>query len=74
MKYAAEICQTYRRKQTLTQTVTSWWSGGGGGGGNNLQTFSEHELHAELCHAECLLAQALLTFIQDEQLVRFIEG
>lgn len=32
------------------------------------------ELHSELVHAECLLQRALLSFIQDENLISFIKG
>jgi len=32
------------------------------------------EVHAELCYAECLLIRALLTFIQDENLISFVKG
>ena len=32
------------------------------------------EIHAELCYAECLLVRALLTFIQDENLISFVKG
>jgi hypothetical protein len=39
----------------------------------DLYYFSE-ELHAELCYAECLIERALLTFIQDENLINFVKG
>jgi hypothetical protein len=32
------------------------------------------EIHAELCYAECLLERALLTFLQDENLISFVKG
>jgi hypothetical protein len=32
------------------------------------------EIHAELCYAECLLIRALLTFVQDENLISFVKG
>ena len=42
---------------------------------NSFYPFSNPvELHAELCYAECLLEWALLTFIQDENLMSFIKG
>ena len=37
-------------------------------------TYSELELHAELCHAECLLLKAALTFCEDETLVSFVKA
>ena len=36
--------------------------------------FTEHELHAELCYAECLLLKAALTFHEDETLVSFVKA
>ena len=31
-------------------------------------------VHAELCYAECLIQRALLTFVQDENLISFVKG
>ncbi|XP_015755640.1 PREDICTED: tetratricopeptide repeat protein 39B-like [Acropora digitifera] len=57
----------HRRKQTWTQSFTSWiW--------NPYDNLKEVERHAELCYAECLFMRAMLTFIQDENLVSFIKG
>ncbi|XP_041444834.1 tetratricopeptide repeat protein 39A isoform X3 [Xenopus laevis] len=36
--------------------------------------FTEVELHAEVCYAECLLQRAALTFLQDENMISFIKG
>ena len=36
--------------------------------------YSAEEIHAELCYAECLMERALLTFIQDENLISFVKG
>jgi hypothetical protein len=36
--------------------------------------FISDEIHAELCYAECLLLRALLTFVQDENLISFVKG
>ncbi|MED6245128.1 tetratricopeptide repeat domain 39A [Ataeniobius toweri] len=38
------------------------------------KTFTEEELHAEVCYAECLLQRAALTFLQDENMINFIKG
>ena len=35
---------------------------------------SAEEIHAELCYAECLLLRALLSFVQDENLLSFVKG
>nr|XP_019936188.1 PREDICTED: tetratricopeptide repeat protein 39A [Paralichthys olivaceus] len=38
------------------------------------KSFTEEELHAEVCYAECLLQRAALTFLQDENMISFIKG
>ena len=35
---------------------------------------SLEEFHAELCYAEGLLIRAMLTFVQDENLISFVKG
>ncbi|XP_048845791.1 tetratricopeptide repeat protein 39A-like [Brienomyrus brachyistius] len=60
MKDAQAVCQRYRRKSSFNSL-----------GGKN---FTEDELHAELCYAECLLQRAALTFLQDENMISFIKG
>ncbi|ESP02475.1 hypothetical protein LOTGIDRAFT_138416 [Lottia gigantea] len=68
IKRSVAVCNTYRRKTTVmgsfrkTLTRVSY---------NDL---TEDEIHAELCYAECLLLRALLTFIQDENLISFVKG
>ncbi|KAL8600738.1 hypothetical protein ACOMHN_057326 [Nucella lapillus] len=42
--------------------------------GVNYDEFTEEEAHAELIYAESLLIRALLTFIQDENLISFVKG
>ncbi|KAK2502066.1 hypothetical protein MC885_016094 [Smutsia gigantea] len=39
-----------------------------------MDQFTEEEIHAEVCYAECLLQRAALTFLQDENMVSFIKG
>lgn len=66
-KMALDVCERHRRRQTWTQSFTSWiWS--------PFDNLTEVERHAELCYAECLFMRAMLTFIQDENLVSFIKG
>ncbi|GAB1599888.1 tetratricopeptide repeat protein 39A-like, partial [Argonauta hians] len=36
--------------------------------------YTEDECHAELCYAEALLIRAMLTFVQDENLISFVKG
>ncbi|XP_064197020.1 tetratricopeptide repeat protein 39A-like isoform X1 [Anguilla rostrata] len=38
------------------------------------KSYTEEELHAELCYAECLLQRAALTFLQDENMISFLKG
>jgi len=67
-KIALDVCERHRRRQTWTESFTSWiWN-------PSYDNLTEVERHAELCYAECLFMRALLTFIQDENLVSFIRG
>uniref|UniRef100_A0A8C4YLK6 Tetratricopeptide repeat domain 39A n=1 Tax=Gopherus evgoodei TaxID=1825980 RepID=A0A8C4YLK6_9SAUR len=66
MKEAQEICQRFRRKSSMTGSLSSLVS--------KADSFTEVELHAEVCYAECLLQRAALTFLQDENMVNFLKG
>uniref|UniRef100_A0A452IIP7 Tetratricopeptide repeat domain 39A n=1 Tax=Gopherus agassizii TaxID=38772 RepID=A0A452IIP7_9SAUR len=66
MKEAQEICQRFRRKSSVTGSLSSLVS--------KADSFTEVELHAEVCYAECLLQRAALTFLQDENMVNFLKG
>ncbi|KAM4747420.1 tetratricopeptide repeat protein 39A-like [Rhinophrynus dorsalis] len=61
MKQAQEICQRFRRKTSLINKFGA-------------DSFTEVELHAEVCYAECLLQRAALIFLQDENMISFIKG
>ncbi|XP_041444833.1 tetratricopeptide repeat protein 39A isoform X2 [Xenopus laevis] len=61
MKKAQEICQRFRKKSSLINKFGA-------------DAFTEVELHAEVCYAECLLQRAALTFLQDENMISFIKG
>ncbi|XP_043940598.1 tetratricopeptide repeat protein 39A-like isoform X2 [Protopterus annectens] len=67
MKTAQEICQRYRKKLTVVDSITNIVTKAG-------ESFTEDEIHAEVCYAECLLQRAALTFLQDENMVNFIKG
>nr|XP_058942050.1 tetratricopeptide repeat protein 39B-like isoform X1 [Pocillopora verrucosa] len=68
VKLAVNICERQRKKPTWSETFSSWiWS-------SAYDEFSMEEKHAELCYTECLLLDALLTFIQDDNLVSFVWG
>ncbi|KAM9115181.1 tetratricopeptide repeat protein 39A-like [Pangshura tecta] len=66
MKEAQEICQRFRRKSSMTGSLSGLVS--------KVDSFTEVELHAEVCYAECLLQRAALTFLQDENMVNFLKG
>ncbi|MBN3305798.1 TT39A protein, partial [Amia calva] len=68
MKSAQEVCQRFRKKSTVVGSITSVVSKSSG------DDFTEEELHAEACYAECLLQRAALTFLQDENMMGFIKG
>ncbi|XP_075433956.1 tetratricopeptide repeat protein 39A-like, partial [Ascaphus truei] len=61
MKDVQETCQRFRKKSSLIQKPGA-------------DSFTEVELHAEVCYAECLLQRASLTFLQDENMINFIKG
>ncbi|KAG7486281.1 tetratricopeptide repeat protein 39B-like [Solea senegalensis] len=62
-----DICQTFRRKTGIVETLTSLWFR------QPADNLTEEELHAELCYAEVLLQKAALTFL-DESIIGFIKG
>eukprot|EP00112_Aurelia_sp_Birch-Aquarium-sp1_P009460 Seg2074.6 transcript_id=Seg2074.6/GoldUCD/mRNA.D3Y31 product="Tetratricopeptide repeat protein 39B" protein_id=Seg2074.6/GoldUCD/D3Y31 len=68
VKRSLAVCNKYRRSQTWTETLYNFV------GKPHFSDYSEVEVHAELCYAECLLERAILTFIQDENLISFIKG
>ncbi|XP_012666917.1 tetratricopeptide repeat protein 39A [Otolemur garnettii] len=68
MKEAQLLCQRYRRKSSMTDSFSSLVHR------PTLGQFTEEEIHAEVCYAECLLQRAALTFLQDENMVSFIKG
>ncbi|XP_073863111.1 tetratricopeptide repeat protein 39A isoform X3 [Macaca fascicularis] len=68
MKEAQMLCQRHRRKSSVTDSFSSLVNR------PTLGQFTEEEIHAEVCYAECLLQRAALTFLQDENMVSFIKG
>ena len=63
LKEAANVCGRYRHRVTVTDMVT--W---------RKTKYTVTEAHAELCYAECILARAALTFLEDETLVAFVKA
>ncbi|CAH1776044.1 unnamed protein product [Owenia fusiformis] len=68
VKAAVSVCNKKRKKTSMAQSFTRALSK------TNYDEYTEEECHAELCYAECLLERALLTFIQDENLISFVKG
>ncbi|XP_066453706.1 tetratricopeptide repeat protein 39A isoform X2 [Eleutherodactylus coqui] len=68
MKEAQAVCQRFRKKSTVADSFNNLVHG------QSLDQFTEEEIHAEVCYAECLLLRAALTFLQDENMVSFIKG
>ncbi|XP_052069149.1 tetratricopeptide repeat protein 39B-like [Mytilus californianus] len=66
LKKSLHVCDRHRRKYSFTETITR--------SGIKTSQLKEDEIHAELCYAECLLLRALLTFVQDENLISFVKG
>ncbi|XP_075038163.1 tetratricopeptide repeat protein 39A isoform X2 [Mixophyes fleayi] len=68
MKDAQSVCQRFRKRSTVADSFNNLVHG------QSLDQFTEDEIHAEVCYAECLLQRAALTFLQDENMVSFIKG
>uniref|UniRef100_A0A5S6Q917 Ig-like domain-containing protein n=1 Tax=Trichuris muris TaxID=70415 RepID=A0A5S6Q917_TRIMR len=68
-KHASDVCDKYRKPNNLAGRLTTF-------GSSNVEEdhFTDVQLHAELCYAEALLERALLTFVQDENLISFLKG
>lgn len=62
-----DFCDT-RRQRSRMDKMTSFVRS------RNMKNLTEEQIHAELCHAECGLMKAFLTFLSDENLVSFIKG
>ncbi|XP_059110682.1 tetratricopeptide repeat protein 39A isoform X3 [Peromyscus eremicus] len=68
MKEAQLLCQRYRKKLSMSDSLSNLVHR------PTMDQFTEEEIHAEVCYAECLLQRAALTFLQDENMVSFIKG
>ncbi|CAO2588463.1 Tetratricopeptide repeat protein 39A [Lemmus lemmus] len=68
MKEAQSLCQRHRRKSSVSDSLSNLVHR------PTMDQFTEEEIHAEVCYAECLLQRAALTFLQDENMVSFIKG
>ncbi|KAB7498064.1 Tetratricopeptide repeat protein 39B [Armadillidium nasatum] len=68
LKQSVEVCNKQRRKNTIGESLGKMVKK------VDYNSYSEDEIHAELCYAECLLLRAVLSFIEDETLISFIKG
>ncbi|XP_065165707.1 tetratricopeptide repeat protein 39B-like [Atheta coriaria] len=68
LKHSIAVCNRYRRKNTIGESLGKMVKN------PNFEKYTEMEAHAELCHAECLLLKAMLTFLEDETLSSFIKA
>ncbi|KAL7726680.1 hypothetical protein ACLKA6_012761 [Drosophila palustris] len=68
LRKCIDLCQRYRKKITLTASIGNTFKK------RNFNQLTDLECHAELCLAESLLMNALLTFIGDENLTGLIRG
>ncbi|XP_034670614.1 tetratricopeptide repeat protein 39B-like isoform X2 [Drosophila subobscura] len=58
-----DLCKLFRKKNTITESIAC-----------TFKKLTDQECHAELCLAEALLMNALLTFIKDDNLGGLIRG
>ncbi|KAG1703674.1 Tetratricopeptide repeat protein 39B [Nymphon striatum] len=68
LKKAAHVCKKFQKNNSVTASLKKMISSA------DYSEYTEEQIHAELCYAECLLQRAVLTFIQDESVVNFFKG
>ncbi|XP_043237595.1 tetratricopeptide repeat protein 39B-like isoform X8 [Amphibalanus amphitrite] len=68
LRSSVEVCNRFRRKSTLGETVSKIVKKPDYG------LYTEEEAHAELCYAKCLLLRAVLNFVEDETLISLVKG
>lgn len=68
LKQSLLVCNRFRRKNTFGESLGKMVKR------NNYEQYTELEVHAELCYAECLLLKSMLTFMEDETLSSFIKA
>ncbi|KAM8842549.1 tetratricopeptide repeat protein 39B-like [Synchiropus picturatus] len=62
-----QTCQRFRKRTGIMESLASFWYQ------QSTESFTEEEMHAELCYAEVLLQKAALTFL-GESIISFIKG
>ncbi|XP_020284441.1 tetratricopeptide repeat protein 39B-like [Pseudomyrmex gracilis] len=68
LKQCMSLCSKYRKHTTITQNIGKMVKK------VNYDTYTNEEVHAELCYAESLLLKSMLTFVEDETLVSFVKA
>lgn len=68
LKHSLIVCGRFRKKNSIGESLGKMVKK------INYDHYTEEEAHAELCHAECLLLKAMLTFMEDETLSSFIKA
>ncbi|XP_012534920.1 tetratricopeptide repeat protein 39B [Monomorium pharaonis] len=68
LKQCMSVCSKHRKHTTITQNIGKIVKK------INYDTYTNEEVHAELCYAESLLLKSMLTFVEDETLVSFVKA
>ncbi|OXA36869.1 Tetratricopeptide repeat protein 39B [Folsomia candida] len=68
LEQSVQVCNKFRKKNSMYESLGKIVRR------PNYDALTEEEIHAELCYAECLLLRAVLTFIEDENLISFVKG
>ncbi|CAG7828623.1 unnamed protein product [Allacma fusca] len=68
LEQSVEVCNKFRKKSSMYESLGKIVRR------PNYDLLREEEIHAELCYAECLLLRAVLTFVEDENLISFVKG
>ncbi|KAJ8986231.1 hypothetical protein NQ317_009937 [Molorchus minor] len=68
LKYSLILCNKFRKKNTIGESLGKIVNK------VSFDQYTDEEIHAELCHAECLLLKSMLTFMEDETLASFIKA
>lgn len=66
LEQTVQLCDQKRRKSSLFAKMTLKKT--------NYDEWTPDEIHAELCYSESLLLRAILTFIEDDNLMGFVKG
>ncbi|XP_071799750.1 tetratricopeptide repeat protein 39B-like isoform X1 [Asterias amurensis] len=68
VKNSIEVANRFRRRGTMIESMSKMVRR------PNYDNYTDVEVHGELCYAESILERALITFIQDDNLISFIKG